>query len=79
MGFLPQFRGRGIGTNLIRPVLAASRSLGLHRVELRVRENNASSIGLHKKVGFEIKGLQRDAARIERHFHESIVCMAILL
>ena len=78
MGLLPQFRGRGIGTNLIRSVLAASRTVGLHRVELTVRENNASAIGLYKKVGFEIEGLQRDAVRIDG-IHENIVCMAILL
>jgi RimJ/RimL family protein N-acetyltransferase len=56
----------------------ASRSIGLHRAELTVRENNASAIGLYKKVGFEIKGLQRDTARIDG-IYESIVCMAILL
>jgi ribosomal protein S18 acetylase RimI-like enzyme len=77
MGLLPQFRGRGIGTNLIRSVLAASRTVGLHRVELTVRENNESAIGLYKKVGFEIEGLQRDAVRIDGIF-ENIVCMAIL-
>jgi len=78
MGLLPQFRGRGIGTNLIRSVLATSRTVGLHRVELTVRENNESAIGLYKKVGFEIEGLQRDAVRIDG-IHENIVCMAILL
>ena len=78
MGLLPQFRGRGIGTKLIRSVLAASRTVGLHRVELTVRENNESAIGLYKKVGFEIEGLQRDAVRIDG-IHENIVCMAILL
>jgi ribosomal protein S18 acetylase RimI-like enzyme len=78
MGLLPQFRGRGIGTNLIRSVLAASRTVGLHRVELTVRENNESAIGLYKKVGFEIEGLQRNAVRIDG-IYENIVCMAILL
>jgi RimJ/RimL family protein N-acetyltransferase len=62
----------------------ASRSIGLHRAELTVRENNASAIGLYKKVDFEIKGLQRDTVRIDGIYgidgiYESIVCMAILL
>jgi ribosomal protein S18 acetylase RimI-like enzyme len=46
MGLLPQFRGQGIGTGLIRRSLAAARELGFHRVELTVRENNASAIEL---------------------------------
>jgi ribosomal protein S18 acetylase RimI-like enzyme len=78
MGLLPQFRGRGIGTNLIRSALAASQTIGLQRVELTVRENNAIAIALYKKVGFEIEGLQRNAVRIDGDY-ENIVCMAILL
>ena len=78
MGLLPQFRRQRIGTHLIRATLQAAQSLGLHRVELTVRENNTSAIALYKKVGFEIEGLQRKAVRIDGDY-ENIVCMAILL
>jgi ribosomal protein S18 acetylase RimI-like enzyme len=56
MGLLPQFRGRGIGTKLIRSALAAARAFGLHRVELTVREHNTGAIALYKKEGFAIEG-----------------------
>ena len=46
VGLLPQFRGRGLGTKLTRKALAAARALGLHRVELTVREHNAGAIEL---------------------------------
>jgi ribosomal protein S18 acetylase RimI-like enzyme len=78
MGLLPQFRRQRIGTHLIRATLQAAQSVGLHRVELTVRENNTSAIALYKKVGFEMEGLQRNAVRIDGDY-ENIVCMAILL
>ena len=77
IGLLPRFRGRGIGTNLIRSTLAATRTIGLHRVELTVRENNTRAIELYKKVGFVVEGFQRDAVQIDG-LYENIVCMALL-
>jgi ribosomal protein S18 acetylase RimI-like enzyme len=78
IGLLPRFRGQGIGTNLIRSTLAATRTIGLHRVELTVRQNNTRAIELYKKAGFVVEGLQRDAVQIDG-LYENIVCMAILL
>jgi ribosomal protein S18 acetylase RimI-like enzyme len=77
MGLLPRFRGQGIGTKLIRSTLAATRTIGLHRVELTVRENNTGAIKLYKKVGFAVEGLQRDAVQFDGSY-ENIVCMALL-
>jgi len=77
IGLLPRFRGRGIGTNLIRSTLAATRTIGLHRVELTVRENNTRAIELYKKVVFVVEGFQRDAVQIDG-LYENIVCMALL-
>ena len=77
MGLLPPFRGRGIGTDLIRSVLAAARTAGLHRVELTVREANIGAIGLYRKVGFEVEGLHRDAVQVDG-VYENVVSMAVL-
>jgi ribosomal protein S18 acetylase RimI-like enzyme len=77
IGLLPQFRGRGIGTRLIRVALAAARAFGLHRVELTVREHNTGAIELYKKEGFEIEGVQRDAVLVDG-VYENVVCMAVV-
>jgi ribosomal protein S18 acetylase RimI-like enzyme len=77
MGLLPQFRGQGLGTKLIRSALAAARAVGLHRVELTVREHNTGAIELYKKEGFEIEGVQRDAVLVDG-VYESVVCMAVV-
>jgi ribosomal protein S18 acetylase RimI-like enzyme len=77
MGLLPQFRGQGIGTDLIRRSLAAARGFGFHRVELTVRENNTNAIELYKKVGFETEGMQRDATQVDG-VYENLILMAVL-
>jgi RimJ/RimL family protein N-acetyltransferase len=77
VGLLPQFRGQGIGTKLIRSALAAARAFGLHRVELTVRERNTGAIELYKKEGFEIEGVQRDAVLVDG-VYEDVVCMAVV-
>ena len=77
MGLLPRFRGQGIGTKLIRSVLAAARTAGLHRVELTVRETNAGAIALYRKAGFAVEGVQRDAVQIDG-IYENVICMALL-
>jgi ribosomal protein S18 acetylase RimI-like enzyme len=78
MGLLPQFRSQGIGTSLIRSVLAAARTAAMHRVELTVRETNAGAIALYRKVGFAVEGLHRDAVRIDG-IYENVICMGLLL
>jgi ribosomal protein S18 acetylase RimI-like enzyme len=77
IGLLPQFRGQGIGTKLTEKALAAARAFGLHRVELTVREHNTGAIGLYKKQGFEIEGVQRDAVLVDG-VYEDVVCMAVV-
>jgi ribosomal protein S18 acetylase RimI-like enzyme len=78
MGILPDFRRQGIGTRLIRSAIASAAVIGLHRVELTVRESNTGAIELYKKVGFETEGLSRDAVQVDGAY-ENVVCMAILL
>jgi RimJ/RimL family protein N-acetyltransferase len=77
VGLLPRFRAFGIGTDLIRSTLAAAQTLGLHRVELTVRENNRGAIELYKKFGFAIEGLRRDAVHIDGAY-ENVVALAML-
>ena len=77
MGLLPQFRRRGIGTDLIRRSLIAAKAFGFHRVELMVRERNTDALELYKKVGFKIEGVQRDAVQVDG-VYENLILMAVL-
>jgi RimJ/RimL family protein N-acetyltransferase len=77
IGLLPEFRGIGIGRQLLRRTIDAAFAFGLTRIELTVRERNANAIALYKSLGFETEGLHRDAVGIEGEY-ENLYSMALL-
>jgi RimJ/RimL family protein N-acetyltransferase len=77
VGLLPEFRGKGIGRQLMRRTIDAAFAFGLTRIELTVREGNANAIALYKSLGFEIEGLHRNAVCIDGQY-ENLHSMALL-
>ena len=77
VGLLPEFRGKGIGRQLMRRTIDAAFAFGLTRIELTVREANANAIALYKSLGFEIEGLHRNAVCIDGQY-ENLHSMALL-
>jgi ribosomal protein S18 acetylase RimI-like enzyme len=75
IGLLPDFRGRGIGRQLMQQTIDAA--FGLTRIELTVREGNVNAIALYKSLGFETEGLHRNAVCIEGRY-ENLYSMALL-
>lgn len=55
------FWGMGIGTVLLREILAAAKAAGFELAELDVVSANAPAIGLYEKFGFETTGTVRHA------------------
>ena len=57
-----RFHGQGYGTEAIRLLLAYGfQTLNLHRVGLRVYENNPRAIRCYEKCGFRREGVQRES------------------
>jgi ribosomal protein S18 acetylase RimI-like enzyme len=77
IGLLPQFRGQGIGRQLMQTTIDAAWQCGMTRIELTVREHNASAIALYKSLGFGVEGLQRNAVRIDGQY-QNVYAMALL-
>ena len=77
IGLLPNFRNQRIGTRLIRAALDEARRIGLHRVELTVRESSAQAIALYKAMEFRIEGVKRDGVRLDDRY-ENLLMMAVL-
>ena len=50
-------RGGGIGTALMRVLIARARALGKHVMVAGIEAGNAGSIALHERLGFERVGL----------------------
>ena len=54
------WRGRGIGKQLIGETVQAGQDAGLHTVLARIADGNEVSVHLHKSVGFELVGIMRE-------------------
>jgi ribosomal protein S18 acetylase RimI-like enzyme len=77
IGLLPEFRGQGIGRQLMQTTIEAAWQCGITRIELTVREHNANAIALYKSLGFEFEGLQRNAVRIDGQY-QNVYAMALI-
>ena len=56
----PAFRGRGMGTALIRHVLEEARRLGARRATLEVRASNVRARRLYEQLGFYVSATRRN-------------------
>jgi ribosomal-protein-alanine N-acetyltransferase len=55
-----QFRGHGIGTALLRHVLAEAKQLGARRATLEVRASNEAARRLYERIGFYVEATRRN-------------------
>jgi mycothiol synthase len=53
VGVLPQWRGRGLGRELLRWGVAQLRARGAGRIQLSVEAENELALGLYRRTGFE--------------------------
>lgn len=77
IGVLEDYRGRGIGKQLMQATLAAAADAGITRIELEVFAPNTTAIALYKRFGFEVEGVKRCARIIDDEAND-IICMALL-
>lgn len=57
------WRGQGIGKQLMQTVLALGRDCGLHTVLTRIAAENGISVHLHELCGFTTIGVMREVGR----------------
>jgi ribosomal-protein-alanine N-acetyltransferase len=62
IGVLPDFRGRGVGTTLLRRFIAAAEGRGATRLFLEMRDGNPAE-SLYLQAGFEPVGRRRNYYR----------------
>ena len=56
-------RGKGIGRDLLVELIALAQSHGFHTVIARISGGNEASVAIHRSVGFEIAGTEREVGR----------------
>lgn len=74
MGLLPEARGKGVGTQLLKSVLDQAKTFGLEKVELNVYTSNKPAIALYKKLGFEQEGLIKKYRKVDGTYFD---CLAM--
>ncbi|MEW9077107.1 GNAT family N-acetyltransferase [Terrisporobacter glycolicus] len=52
MSILPEYRGKGIGSNVLKQVIDLSKSYGYKKIELDVLKSNSRAIHVYKSLGF---------------------------
>jgi len=57
---LPELRGQGIGSALMRRVFDEAHGLGARRATLEVRASNDGARRLYERLGFYVAGTRRD-------------------
>ena len=77
MGVLKEYRGQGIGSDLLHQALAEARHRGLERVELSVFDSKLTDIHLYEKFKFEFEGRKRRARKLDGNY-DDIIVMALI-
>jgi RimJ/RimL family protein N-acetyltransferase len=73
------WRGRGVGSALLRAGIDWAREAGAHKVSLEVWPHNQAAIALYEKFGFEREGLRRRHYRRRNGELWDAVVMGLLL
>jgi RimJ/RimL family protein N-acetyltransferase len=79
MSILLEYRGRGLGRELLDAAIEAAQETGYRKVELEVFPENGRAIALYLGAGFEIEGLKRDHYRRRDGSIRSALLMARFL
>jgi ribosomal protein S18 acetylase RimI-like enzyme len=77
MGLLPDYRGRGLGRQLVAQAVRTARQAGIERVELEVFASNERAIALYRALGFVTEGIKRRARKLDRRYEDNVF-MALL-
>ena len=56
-------QGKGIGRQLMTELIDTARDHGFHSMIARIVSSNAASIALHRGVGFEMVGIEKQVGR----------------
>lgn len=56
-------RGTGVGRALLAEILAVAEGRGFHAVMARIVGDHEASIRLHRSMGFELVGIEREVGR----------------
>jgi L-amino acid N-acyltransferase YncA len=78
MALLPEARGRGLGSRLLRKAIAHCRRQRIEKIELQVYASNRAARALYRKLGFRQEGRRVRARKLDGKY-DDVVLMGKLL
>jgi ribosomal protein S18 acetylase RimI-like enzyme len=72
MGILKEFRGVGVGTQLLEAALGHSKKIGLEKIELNVYTSNLTAIALYIKFGFQQSGYIAHYRKLDDKYYDCL-------
>jgi L-amino acid N-acyltransferase YncA len=73
-----QWRGKGVGTLLLREIEMRGHSLGYHKIVLSAFPFNQAGMQLYKKFGFRTVGIYREQGLIDGRWVDTIIMEKVL-
>jgi RimJ/RimL family protein N-acetyltransferase len=78
IGLSAKVRGHGLGSRLLRGIIALSRRCGIEKLELQVYASNVAARRLYRKFGFKVEGRRIRARKLDGRY-DDVVLMALFL
>jgi L-amino acid N-acyltransferase YncA len=72
------WRGRGIGTRLLREIEARARALGYHKIVLSAFPFNQAGMRLYEKFGFRTVGVYHEQGLVDGRWVDTIIMEKML-
>ncbi len=66
-------RGRGIGTALLRELVASSEAAGVWTLEAGILPENEASVRMHERCGFRVVGRRERLGRMRGVWHDVLL------
>jgi phosphinothricin acetyltransferase len=72
------WRGKGVGSALLRPLIARAEQLGYHKMVLSAFPWNALGMALYQKHGFRTVGIYKEQGLLDGQWVDTIIMEKIL-
>ena len=72
------WRGKGVGSALLRALIARAQQLGYHKMVLSAFPWNALGMALYQKHGFRTVGIYKEQGLLDGHWVDAIIMEKIL-
>lgn len=73
MGFLKEYRGKGLGKQILEKTIAHAKKFGLEKIELSVYTSNTDAIKLYRKLGFQEEGLIKKYRKLDSQYFDCLI------